>query len=758
MNLPNSPLLLLRVITAGLLTIFVMAGGMVHAQPKQGIPPVQPRIQGVFPAGGKAGSTVEVQVTGQWLESPARLWFSHPGIKAEFLEMVVTKADAQKKGNNNQNPSQTVRFKVTLDSSTALGNHDLRVVNDFGVSNPRAFVVGDQPEVLEKEPNNDVDQAQRIEINHVIHGVLSTPTDVDFYVVSGKKGQRVVVSCLASSIDSKAEPVLYLYGPGGNQLASNHNYSGNDALLDRTLEVDGDYLVRVASFTYTQGGPDYFYRLGIGTNPWIDAVYPPVVIPGSENKVTVIGRNLPGGKLDPGSIINGSTLETLTVSVKSPADPAALEHLEFPGYLPPRSSELDGFPFQVSNAFGKSNQVLLIHGRSPLILDQGDNESKEKAQTIPVPCELVGRIEKPHDRDWYRFAVKKGQKLSIELLGDRLGSRMDLYCTLRSTREKSAIQELDDNPEILHPIQFFTRTEDPQRQRLVADADGEYLIQVSSREADLDFGPRNIYCLRITEEQPDFRLIVMPGNPRDLGAEILRPGGATYLSVFAWRRDGFEDAIALSVEGLPPGVTCPPQFMGPGQKQASLVLLTGEGVKPWNGPIIVKGSARIKNQPVVREARPASITWPVPAQQNFPAISRMDQSLVIAIRGEDSFLVQPEKESIQAMPGDKVTVKFKAERRGDFKAPITLTLANISQNAMTMANGQTLSIPADKKEGSGVLDLKSTLLPGTYTVVFRTTAAVSTSRDGKNKTDVQAQGATRPLTLTIVPRPTKPAK
>ena len=57
------------------------------------------------------------------------------------------------------------KFKVTIGADVPLGIHDVRLVNKWGVSNARAFVVGDLPEVLEKEPNNDVEQAQRIELN-----------------------------------------------------------------------------------------------------------------------------------------------------------------------------------------------------------------------------------------------------------------------------------------------------------------------------------------------------------------------------------------------------------------------------------------------------------------------------------------------------------------------------------------------------------------------------------------------------------------
>jgi len=61
--------------------------------------------------------------------------------------------------------------------------------------------------------------------------------------------------------------------------------------LDVTLPDDGDYLVRLSKFTYTAGGPDYFYRLSIASAPYIDAVFPPMIEPGktASGKATIPG-------------------------------------------------------------------------------------------------------------------------------------------------------------------------------------------------------------------------------------------------------------------------------------------------------------------------------------------------------------------------------------------------------------------------------------------------------------------------------------
>src|SRR5207302_1774620 len=118
----------------------------------------KPTLLTVFPPGGQAGTAVEVTLTGQDLENPEGLHFSHPGLKAEYLPPPPPPPPDPKKpppAPMKAAPAP-IKFKVTIAADVPVGLHDVRLVNKFGVSNPRVFAVGDQPEVPEKEPNNDV--------------------------------------------------------------------------------------------------------------------------------------------------------------------------------------------------------------------------------------------------------------------------------------------------------------------------------------------------------------------------------------------------------------------------------------------------------------------------------------------------------------------------------------------------------------------------------------------------------------------------
>jgi hypothetical protein len=790
-------------------------------QPQAGSNLPNPRLFTVMPPGAKAGTTVEVTFTGTDLEEPQGLVFSHPGIKAEPVVPPEPAADpkkpadqkkpeakpAMKKG---QPPPVVTKFKVTVPADTPPGIHDVRLVNKWGVSNPRAFVVGDQTEVLEKEPNNDVAEAQRIEINTTVNGAISTNTDVDFFVFAGKKGQRVVMSCLASSIDSRLMPALELYDVTGRKLAYSRNYHDNDALVDAVLPADGDYYVRLSEFTYTQGSAEHFYRLTITTAPWIDAVFPAAVEPGKSTKVTIHGRNLPGGQPDATALADGRPLDKLVVTVNAPAEPTAKECLAYSGHIKPSASALDGFEYRVRNAAGVSNPFMITFARSQPVLDNENNDTPETAQEVPIPCEIEGRIEKRRDRDWYTFSAKKGDVLNLEVTSERLGAPTAMYFVLKNPATKSDIFESPDNNDVMNP-KFYARTDDPPVYKFTVPADGKYQLMVASRHGDVLAGPRHLYRLHIAPAQPDFRLVVMAADEHRPDSAVLHRYGCQSLTVMAWRLDGFSGDIALTVEGLPPGVNCPTQTIGAGLRHATLVLsdttprptitipstnksaqavsttvgtrtnkpaqavstTVGTGTnKPteaavatvdtgppdWTGEIKIKGTATIKGRPVTREARAASITWPVQPQQNIPAISRLDRGLFLAVRDQAPYNLTATIDKATLSQGEKATIAVKLARHWpDFKTPLQVQAQVVDlppNNVITFNNNQPLNMAPGKDDGTMAVDVKTNCPPGVYNVVLRTSAQIPYNKDPKaaQKPPTNVVLPSTPVKLTVLPK------
>ena len=719
-----------------------------------------PRLLILTPCGAKAGSTVEVTFTGTDVEEPQALLFSHAGIKAEPVVPPGPPADPKKP---KPPPPPITKFKVTVAANTPPGIHDCRFVNKWGVSNPRAFVVGDLPEVAEKEPNDDVKDAQRVELNTTINGVVVSPTDVDYFVFAGKKSQRVVASCLASSLDSRLTPALEMYDGDNRQVAYNRNYQGNDALVDYTLPKDGDYYVRLYQFTHAFGSAEFFYRLSITTAPWIDAIYPPVVEPGKQAKLTVYGRNLPGGQLDPTAVVDHRVLEKITVAVDAPKDPAALQRLTYSGHVPPHMAAMDGFEYRLRNGVGQSNPFFLTFARAPVVLDNEANDKPEMAQQVPVPCEIAGRIEKKKDRDWYSFTAKKNDVYNIEVFSDRLGSPTDMYLVLRNPATKQDIVELDENGDILSPIKFLSRTDDPPVYRFVAPADGTYQLLVASRLADTQAGANHLYQVRIAREQPDFRVVIVPQDNFNPAGNVLGQGGQQFLDVFAWRLDGFNGDITLTAEGLPKGVTCPPQIMGTGLRHATLVLSAAANTPITTAEFRVKATATINGKAVVREVRPASITWPVPPGQNIPAMSRLDRQLVLAVRDKPPYNLTATIDKLNILQGDKANLTLKVDRLWpDFKQPLTVITVNQPPFSNTLPanlvinNNQPVTLNPGKDTLPAPVIVNANVTPGTYTLVLRGQAQIPYNKDptapANQRPPIGVELPSTPLTITVLPK------
>ena len=596
--------------------ILAAFGSSVHAQLLDSALP-RLRLLTVFPPGGKVGSTVEVTVAGTDLDDPERLLFSHPGIKAEPIVPPAPPPDPKKPPKQPPVKQPITRFKVTIPADAPLGLHDVRLVGRWGVSNPRAFMVGDLTEVLEKEPNNDVEQAQRVELNSTINGNLANNIDVDYYVFAGKKGQRVVFSCLASTIDSRFNPELRVYDSKGRPHVTNRNYHGNDALTDLALPEDGDYLVRLVEFAHLQGNAESFYRLSISTAPWIDAVYPPMVEPGKSTQVTFWGRNLPGGKPDPSADCDGRPLDKLTVSVNVPADPQATQRLTFSGRLAPNQANLDGFEYRLRNAGGVSNPVLLTYATAPIVLDNETTRTAATAQEVPLPARSPAGSRNTGIATGTPSPPRRARRSTSRSSAN--GSAPDQHVFLiRNAATNQDLFESPDNPDVVM-LKFYGRSDDPAVHRFVAPADGKYLLLVGSRLADVLAGPRHVYRVRLTHDQPDYRLVAVPfAGTRPEGSTLLQ-GGTEGWTVIAYRRDGFTGDIALTAEGLPAGVTCPPQTLGSGVRSTTLVLVAAGNAAPGLSEVKIKGTATIvvrsgdrATTPAVRRPGPAAWCgrWP----------------------------------------------------------------------------------------------------------------------------------------------------
>jgi hypothetical protein len=686
-----------------------------------------PLLKSVFPPGGRAGTTVEVTVEGADLDGATDLYFSAPGLKAERIP--DPPADPKKKA-----PAPPAKFKVTVPAGAPVGIHDVRVIGKWGISNPRAFAVGELPEVAEKEPNSDVPQAQPVELGCVANGAIGDRTDVDYFAFAGKKGQRVVVHCAASSIDSRLTAHLQLFGPDGRALGSNHFYRDRDALVSAELPADGDYQVRVCDFAYLGGGAEYPYRLTISTGPWLDAAFPPAVPAGKATPVTLYGRNLPGGEPDPAC----PGRQKLTVTVNAPAAPAP-----FPGRLLPRAGTVDGFAYRLPG----SNPLFLTLTDGPAVLDNGNNDTPEQAQPVAVPCDVCGRFEKRGDRDYYSFEAKKGETVVIEGFADRVRSTNDLYFFIFRARDGQTVGEFDTHPDVPTTVdRFFTHTDDPLA-KFTAPEDGAYHLVVRARDAATGTEPRDVYRVSLRRERPDFRLVLVGNHDNGAGFTLHR-GSSQAVQVVCFRQDGFDGEVTLSAEGLPPGVTCEPQVVGPKVQQAAIVLTASAGAKDWAGEFRVTGSATVDGKKLTRAAHSGCLVFP--SGNNAAAVSRLSRSQCLAVRDPGPFRLTADQKELAAPVGGAATVKVKVDaQKADMKDAVSVTLfvGPAQQNGRPLNVGAVNVTP--NKDGTLRLALPANTPPGRYTLVFRGSGKYALDGADKKKRNTQYAAVSAPVALTV---------
>lgn len=735
-------------LVAALIGLVALEGPSLHSAWGQ-LPAI--RLSALFPPGAQVGRTVEVTVaSGADLEGADRLVFSHPGISAVQKTAAVEGQDEPQPVAN--------QFVVTVAPDVPVGVHEVRVAGTYGLSNPRAFSVGAQPETIEAEPNNAAEQATPLEVGTLVNGRADAARDVDFFRFTAESGQRLLIECWAQRIDSRLDAALSLYDSSGKLLATRRDAPRRDALIDFTAPVGGEYIVKVHDFEFA-GGADYFYRLAVSSGPRIDYVFPPAGQPGTTGRFTLYGRNLPEGTATDQVGADGAPLEALEVEIAIPpldADtPAAAGELVL-------SSEagIDAFTYRLPSDEGPTGAVAIGLASAPVVVESEPNDTPADAQVLALPCEVAGRFERAGDIDWFEFEAHQGEVYWIDVISARLGLPTDPLLVVQQVtvdgEGREQIKELaaQDDPGVLLGGQVFnTLTADPALSVSIP-ADGRYRVMVRDQGYAGLANSSWLYRLAIRPAAPDFRLVVLAEYPIDPQASpnpwstLVRKGGTESLAVFAFRRDGFGGEIHLEVEDLPAGVTCRGATIGPGKNRAMLVLSAAEDAEDWLGPIRVVGRAAIGEGEVVREARPAAITWPALNRAEFV---RLAQTLSIAVGQTAPFSVDTLIERVVISQSHLLEVPLAVVRRDALAADLTLAPVELPGEVKV----QPLVLKADTADPRYHLYFPPNAPTGTYTFHLLATANVPFTKnaDGSDKKDVAVASPSTPITVEVVPAP-----
>jgi len=703
----------------------VSVPGIVRAQ----LP--TPQLQSIFPTGAQRGSSAECTITGAELTGATGLYFSHPGLKGELIKPNV--------------------FKVSVAADVPVGRYDVRAICPLGVSSPRMFVVGDRREFVEKEPNNARPEAQRIELPAVVNGQSNGGLDLDHYVFSAKRGQRIFFDCWAWRIDSQIDATLMVFDAAGHELAYGGDYYGKDPLVDFTVPADGDYTVKIWDFVYG-GGATNVYRLEIGSLPHLDAVLPAAVQPGHSSPVTLFGRNLPGGKPVAGITVEGLPLEMLSRDIRAADDPLSLTSLRGGEAIRPPQTSVDGMDYRLETPEGTSNPIFIGFTTDPIVLEQEPNDKLETAQPLTAPCEVSGSFTPAGDKDFYRFTAKRGERLIVEVFGERHSGLVDPIL-LGYDKQGKRIQAQDDYGRNIGQLRFTTTSRDA-RWDFNVPADGDYYVQVRDLYFQQRGEARFTYRLALHAPRPDFRLLAVPVAEVLPDATVVRRGSNHWLDVLAFRNDDYAEPIVVRATNLPPGVTCEPVTIGPGKTSVPLVLHAAADAPLGHAAITITGEGLVDGKPTKRVGRAGGLIW---ATVNTPGVARLCDTVVVSVREPPPFSISAKLTKTVAAAGAKIPIDVTLARASDWNESVQLSGFDLPSDKATMP---LVNVAKGATTGKVELTIPANIKPGAYTFTVQGSGQVprnyATETDPKKRgNNIRCVATSNPLTITIEGEPKK---
>ena len=621
----QSALRFLAIRLSALLLIIGIANGAI-AQPRGR----NPHLAYMYPAGCERGMTCEVTVGGQHLKDVTEVYVSGEGITAEIVgwyrpltagqynalrmklqetrERLIGQATLRRAANNpteqeiaqaagiteeqlremeiyrqrdrdpkrqpNDQLEEEITLKLTVAVEAKLGKRELRFLTENAISNPIWLHVDRWIQFREYEPNNVSPCLVEERLPVVINGQIM-PGDIDRFRFEAKQGMRLVIQVearevipyLADAVPGWFQSVVRVTDAGGNEVSfADSFYYRQDPVIYFEVPRDGSYTVEIRDSLY-RGREDFVYRITVGETPFVTSVFPLGARVDSEVKVQLRGWNLE------------RTEQSVTTM-----DRQAFRPMKW--YSSIQGDQSVRFPLQIDHW--------------PEIYEEATNDDFDTAQEISTKMTVNGRIEVPGDRDVYR--IKGSGRLIAEIHARRLGSPLDSSLTL-TDRDGNEIAFNDDHVDKAQAM--LTHHADSHLTATVP-AKGDYFLTVADAQGNggKDFG----YRLSLRSPQADYELRVVPSSI------MARAGQVVPITIFALRKDGFDQDIELSLVDPPPGFQLDGGVIPGSTDQVRATLTVPEKATDQPLTLQMEGSAARRLRSRARIVRPA-----IPAENMMQA-------------------------------------------------------------------------------------------------------------------------------------------
>ena len=598
------------------------------------------RLDGIYPSGGQAGTTVTVEFRGHGigLQDPKDIVIDGPpGISVKELKPPV---------------NGVVVGTLDIAADARPGRRWLRVLNErSGLTNFAYFQVGRRPESLEKEPNNDLNAAEPVSAPCVVNGRINPQADVDVFRFSARAGQHFVAAIAAHSLDIHgqyksygiADFALEILDTAGQTLATAEDTIGFDPVIEFTPPSDGDYLVRVTLLNFG-GFPEGVYRLTLGEVPYVVGAFPSGVRRGVESEIELFGPNIPAG-----------TKQKLLV----PKDVTyPMTHVVYEG------------------APTAGTDVPLAVGDLAETTEAEPNADREHAQAVALESTVNARFQEAGDADWYRVTLAAKQRVWFDVTAQRFSrSPVDTLLQVYDAQGKLLTENDDDAFDPSYESYHDYRTTD-SRLNFEAVAAGDYFVRISEQTGS--GGPRAVYRFSVSDGASDFRVVHFPDS-----IPVWGPGTTAAVLVKVERHGDFQEDVEVSIEGLPEGwkstkaislKRTPERFYNYYQLKTFLTVTAPADAKPGTAfPIRIVGRS-------VRDGKPLEhVSWPLnlfyTTDIGFFRIS--PQSRVAVAKPQGPWLEAITTE-ITGKPGETVRAQVRVHNAENLKEmPIVVSMATV---------------------------------------------------------------------------------
>ena len=504
------------------LSVAILALGMASAFPRAQAteaPPrkerVEPQILSMGPISVSRGTQATLEVRGKGLADAHTILFDCPLLKGEVKSI------------ENQSGEQKLALDLSISEETVNGVHTFRIVSPMGITNPRSLLVHDEVAVSEESLPLEVQQAARRlpPAPLVVLGKTATAGEVDYYAFEGEAGEGFFFEVYN---DRRFDAQLLIYeraeswfdSQALNRLAfndePNKGYGDTAPRLSHRFEKKGRFLAAVTAFL-GGGGSDHSYALrivrGVQKNVLFAKTYSahPEAEDWEERKFI---RDLGDDRL--------GALRARSIPEKAEAEAPKLT----------------------------------------VVSADETSEPPSGFREISIPSRIEGAIDHPADVDRFRFTIKDGSRLAVEI---ETPDRPAPLCTPR-------IAILDDTgQEVLQNIfawvegsgEFIGKAIES---KVIAQfvRGGDYTLEIKDITTR-NGGPDYRYEVILREQIPHIGKVHLAasfgrgGNGMvTRGAAIdhlnLVPGETRKISLMSEMEEGFNGQVLFTFENLPPGV------------------------------------------------------------------------------------------------------------------------------------------------------------------------------------------------------------